>query len=53
MGTAYKQKSREEAIKIGLDYFGPRMRTMVEEAEKKVQNRCWSIAGEVVCVPLV
>lgn len=34
VGTAYKQKSREEAIKIGLDYFGVKMRKMVEEAEK-------------------
>ena len=32
VGTTYKQKSREEAIKIGLDYFGPKMRKMVEEA---------------------
>lgn len=34
VGTAYKQESREEAIKIGLDYFGVKMRKMVEEAEK-------------------
>jgi tRNA 2-selenouridine synthase len=33
VGTAYKQQSREVAIKIGLDYFGPKMRKMVEEAE--------------------
>ncbi len=33
VGTAYKQKSREEAIKIGLDFFGPKMRRMVELAE--------------------
>lgn len=33
VGTAYKQQSREEAIKIGLDYFGPKMRPMVEKAE--------------------
>ena len=31
VGTAYKQESREQAIKIGLDYFGPKMRTIVEE----------------------
>lgn len=36
VGTAYKQKSREEAIKIGLDYFGVKMRKMVEEAEDVV-----------------
>jgi len=34
VGTAYKQVSRQEAIKIGLDYFGPKMRTMVEQAEQ-------------------
>lgn len=33
VGTAYKQQSRETAIKIGLDYFGPKMRGMVEMAE--------------------
>ena len=33
VGTAYKQQSREAAIKIGLDYFGPKMRTMIEYVE--------------------
>jgi tRNA 2-selenouridine synthase len=33
VGTTYKQKSREEAIKIGLEFFGVKMRKMVEEAE--------------------
>ena len=33
VGTAYKQESREQAIKIGLDFFGPKMRRMVEEVE--------------------
>lgn len=41
VGTAYKQQSREEAIKIGLDFFGVKMRTMVEAVEKiiKTQNK--------------
>lgn len=39
VGTAYKQESREQAIKIGLDFFGPKMRKMVEEAESLVNNR--------------
>jgi len=39
VGTAYKQQSREEAIKIGFDYFGPKMRKMVEEAEEVVRSR--------------
>ena len=34
VGTAYKQISREKAIKIGLDYFGPKMRPMVEQVEE-------------------
>ena len=49
IGTAYKQESRESAIKIGLDAFGPKMRAMVEAAEaickkskqKKVLVHCW------------
>jgi len=38
VGTAYKQQSREKAIKIGLDYFGVKMRSIVEEVEKLVSN---------------
>jgi tRNA 2-selenouridine synthase len=48
VGTAYKQDSKEKAIKIGLDYFGPKMRAMVEEVEdlvksvnKKILVHCW------------
>lgn len=33
VGTTYKQESREQAIKTGLDFFGPKMRKMVEEVE--------------------
>lgn len=39
VGTTYKQESRELAIKIGLDYFGPKMRKMVEEVEGIIGNR--------------
>jgi tRNA 2-selenouridine synthase len=38
VGTTYKQQSREAAIKIGLDLFGPKMRRMVEEVENIVSN---------------
>lgn len=38
VGTTYKQKSREEAIKTGLDFFGVKMKKMVEEAELFIQN---------------
>jgi tRNA 2-selenouridine synthase len=50
VGTAYKQESREKAIKIGLDFFGPKMKKMIEEvegilAEKKSSKTlliyCW------------
>jgi tRNA 2-selenouridine synthase len=49
VGTAYKQQSREQAIKIGLDFFGGKMRKMVEEVEsltsksstKQVLVHCW------------
>ncbi|MEQ1552623.1 MAG: tRNA 2-selenouridine(34) synthase MnmH [Ferruginibacter sp.] len=33
VGTAYKQQSKEIAIKIGLDFFGPKMRSFVESVE--------------------
>ena len=39
VGTTYKQKSREDAIKIGLNFFGPKMRKMVEEAEAISNSR--------------
>jgi tRNA 2-selenouridine synthase len=38
VGTAYKQQSREAAIKTGLDYFGVKMRKMVEETENIVSR---------------
>lgn len=46
VGTTYKQKSREQAIKVGLDYFGPRMRKMVEEVEGMLDGRCTTYEGE-------
>lgn len=41
VGTAYKQQSRQQAIKFGLDFFGPKMRSMVENVESiiKQQNK--------------
>ncbi len=52
VGTLYKQQSRENAIKLGLDIFGPKMRKMVESAEnitgsgndpssKTILVHCW------------
>ena len=34
VGTTYKQQSREQAIKIGLDFFGPTMKDKVTAAEQ-------------------
>jgi tRNA 2-selenouridine synthase len=42
VGTTYKQQSREQAIKIGLDFFGPKIRKMVEEVEEIM--RSWQLA---------
>lgn len=33
VGTAYKQESKQAAIKLGLDFFGVKMKNMVEEVE--------------------
>ncbi len=46
VGTAYKQQSREAAIKIGLDFFGVKMSKMVEEVESLLVSRC-SLNGEI------
>jgi tRNA 2-selenouridine synthase len=39
VGTAYKQQSKQAAIKIGLDYYGVKMRKMVEEVEALLIDR--------------
>ncbi|HET9745984.1 MAG TPA: tRNA 2-selenouridine(34) synthase MnmH [Chitinophagaceae bacterium] len=39
VGTAYKQVSREKAIKHGLDFFGPKMKKMVEEVESIISRQ--------------
>lgn len=52
VGTTYKQQSREAAIRTGLDYFGPKMRKMVEEAESLVVNR-ESFAGQMTKNPRI
>jgi tRNA 2-selenouridine synthase len=46
VGTTYKQKSREDAIKIGLDFFGPKMRKMIEEVEHIISKRQTANASE-------
>lgn len=49
IGTTYKQQSRNQAIKIGLDFFGVKMKDMVDKVEsllsqmesKTVLVHCW------------
>ena len=38
VGTAYKQQSREHAIKLGLDFFGSKMRRIIEEVGERLQQ---------------
>lgn len=47
VGTAYKQQSREQAIKIGLDFFGIKMRKMVEEAESLILSHKSGVSSAV------
>jgi tRNA 2-selenouridine synthase len=46
VGTTYKQQSREAAIKIGLDYFGPKMRQIVDSVEEIIRNGQRAISNE-------
>jgi len=46
VGTTYKQQSREEAIKIGLQYFGPKMLTMLQNVESICKKRNTTYTGK-------
>lgn len=57
VGTCYKQQSRNSAIKVALNYFGPKMTNMVEEIEELVANRSMhSLSGvtnqdsRIICI---
>jgi tRNA 2-selenouridine synthase len=39
IGTAYKQVGRQEAVKIGLNYFGPRMLQHIAHAEELLKQK--------------
>lgn len=46
IGTTYKQVNPDKAVLLGLDFFGPKLRAMVEEAKKlapgqEVRLHCW------------
>jgi len=38
VGTIYKQQSREDAIKKGLEFFGPKMKEMILFVEEKLKE---------------
>lgn len=38
VGTAYKHQGKQAAIKIGLEFYGPKMRLMVEEVEALLEK---------------
>lgn len=46
VGTAYKQESKQKAIKLGLEYFGPKMVKMVEEVERVVGGGQLTVDGK-------
>ena len=46
VGTVYKQQSREEAILLGLDIVGPKLRKIADEGKRQALNNtlhlyCW------------
>lgn len=44
IGTAYKQQSKQIAIKLGLDFFGVKMKAIVEDVEEKLAVGGWQNA---------
>jgi tRNA 2-selenouridine synthase len=46
VGTLYKQKSRQDAIKSGLDFFGVKMKAMVEVVEAHFKTNKLSLLAE-------
>jgi len=46
VGTAYKQQGKQPAIKIGLDYFGVKMKAIVEVVEAVVS--CFPLKEDIL-----
>ena len=48
VGTAFKQESKEKAVKLGLDFFGVKMVKIVEEVEAlcKVRDKNYEVPSE-------
>ncbi|MEI7471569.1 MAG: tRNA 2-selenouridine(34) synthase MnmH [Chitinophagaceae bacterium] len=49
VGTAYKQESRERAIKLGLDYFGGKMSKIVEAVEA-IKSQHATVTDKIILV---
>jgi tRNA 2-selenouridine synthase len=47
VGTAYKQESKQIAIKLGLDFFGRKMKGIVEEVERLVTSYGLGVTGSI------
>lgn len=48
IGTSYKQVSKQNAIKIGLEYFGKNLVKMVEQAELLVKSKSGNSSEVIV-----
>lgn len=53
IGTLYKKAGKEIAVEKGLEFVGPKMKTLVEEAKNsQKQRKLWFIAGAEACEAL-
>lgn len=50
VGTAYKQESKQQAIKIGLKYFGTNMVQLIEQVECVLKNLPSNLSSEIILV---
>jgi tRNA 2-selenouridine synthase len=46
IGTVYKQQGRDQAVRLGLKYTGPKIETLIDQADQIAPNRevilhCW------------
>ncbi len=46
IGTAYKQQSRQVAVKKGLEYFSERMKNMIEDTEEIIEKNKKNLPGD-------
>ncbi len=48
VGTAYKQQGRQPAIKLGIDYWGAKMKTTIEEVEKIIAKNAEQLSEQII-----